>query len=76
MSDLLHDPPEKSCRPTFDPHDKPLAALVLDGYLRREQLAQMFGLSPRTIARWDRIGLPRVCVGRTILYNMQSVASG
>jgi predicted DNA-binding transcriptional regulator AlpA len=75
MSDLLHDPPEKSCTPNSDQHDKPLAALVLDGFLRREQLAQLFGLSPRTIDRWEalRIGPPRVCVGRTILYNIESV---
>lgn len=58
-----------------DPQDKPVTRLVLEGYLRREELAEQFGLSPRTIDRWEalRKGPPRVCVGRTILYNIQSV---
>jgi predicted DNA-binding transcriptional regulator AlpA len=75
MSDLLHEPPHESSTLNSDPQERPLAALVLDGFLRREQLAQLFGLSPRTIDRWEalRIGPPRVCVGRTILYNIQSV---
>lgn len=75
MSDLLHEPPKESCTLNPDPNDRRLAELVLDGYIRREQLAQMFGLSSRTIGRWEalRIGPPRVCIGRTILYNMQSV---
>jgi len=45
-----------------------LPKLVLDGFLRRQELAQQLGLSPRTIDRWEalRKGPPRVCVGRTI----------
>jgi predicted DNA-binding transcriptional regulator AlpA len=49
--------------------------LILNGYLRREELARQFGLSTRTIDRWEalRIGPPRVHIGRTILYNVESV---
>jgi len=49
--------------------------LLLDGYLRREELAQQLGVSPRTIDRWQtaRCGPPRVAIGRTILYNLESV---
>ena len=67
-------PPEPST-PNSDPQDKPIARLVLEGYLRREELAEQFGLSPRTIDRWEalRKGPPRVCVGRTILYRIDAV---
>ncbi len=48
---------------------------ILDGFLRREELAKELGCSARTIDRWHalREGPPRVQVGRTILYNIQSV---
>lgn len=48
---------------------------VLDGYLRREQLASELGISPRTIDRWHllRQGPPRVQIGRTILYEVAAV---
>jgi predicted DNA-binding transcriptional regulator AlpA len=48
---------------------------VLQGYLRREELAQQLGRSTRTIDRWEalRQGPPRITVGRTILYNIESV---
>lgn len=48
--------------------------LVLDGFLRRKDLAKQLGVSPRTIDRWEalRQGPPRVRVGRTILYSIQS----
>ena len=65
------------------PFDDPSSSLpqiaavpvVLQGYLRREELAQQFGLSTRTIDRWEarRQGPPRITVGRTILYNIESV---
>jgi predicted DNA-binding transcriptional regulator AlpA len=75
MSDLLHDPSHEPCTLNSDPQERSPAALVLDDFLRREQLAKLFGLSPRTIDRWEalRIGPPRVCIGRTILYNVQAV---
>jgi predicted DNA-binding transcriptional regulator AlpA len=49
--------------------------LLLDGYLRREELAQQLGVSARTIDRWQmlRCGPPRVAIGRTILFNLDSV---
>lgn len=49
--------------------------VVLQGYLRREELAEQFGLSTRTIDRWEalRQGPPRITVGRTILYNIDTV---
>lgn len=50
-------------------------SLVLQGFLRREELAKELGCSPRTIDRWQalRKGPPRVYVGRTILYHVESV---
>ena len=65
--------PQEPCIPPSD--SQPLAKLVLEGYLRREELAQQLCLSPRTIDRWEalRIGPPRISVGRTILYNIPSV---
>jgi predicted DNA-binding transcriptional regulator AlpA len=49
--------------------------LLLDGYLRREELAHQLCVSARTIDRWQtlRCGPPRVTIGRTILYNLDSV---
>src|ERR1022692_1849033 len=75
MSDPLLDPPQVPCAPISDPQVKPLVPLVLEGFLSREELAQQLGLSLRTIDRWEaqRKGPPRVCVGRTILYNIDSV---
>jgi hypothetical protein len=51
------------------------STLVLDGFLRRGQLAQQLGCSTRKLDRMHalREGPPRVCVGRTILYNIESV---
>jgi predicted DNA-binding transcriptional regulator AlpA len=75
MSELQQNPPQEPNTPLYNPQDKPVARLVLEGYLRREELAEQFGLSPRTIDRWEalRKGPPRVSIGRTILYNIQSV---
>lgn len=75
MSELQQTSLQEPSTPCSDPQVKPLAPLILEGFLRREELAEQFGLSPRTIDRWEalRIGPPRVSVGRTILYNMQSV---
>src|SRR5580692_3957667 len=49
--------------------------LLLDGYLRRDELAEQLRVSSRTIDRWQtsRCGPPRVAIGRTILYNRESV---
>jgi len=50
-------------------------SIVLDGFLRREELARQLGVSSRTIDRWQslRVGPPRLRCGRTILYNTESV---
>lgn len=75
MPDGLNQALQESCPPFPDPQDKLPTRLVLEGFLRREELAQQLGLSPRTIDRWEslRQGPPRVSVGRTILYSIQSV---
>lgn len=53
----------------------PSKQILLEGYLRRRELAQQLGVSPRTIDRWHslRNGPPRIAIGRTILYNLNSV---
>jgi predicted DNA-binding transcriptional regulator AlpA len=75
MPDPLSGPPQELCEPLSDPQVKPLTSLVLEGYLRREELAQQLGVSARTIDRWQmlRCGPPRVAIGRTILYNLDSI---
>jgi predicted DNA-binding transcriptional regulator AlpA len=65
----------------YTPHPEsqqdPLPKLILEGFLRREELAQQLGVSPRTIDRWEalRKGPPRVRCGRTILFSVVSVRS-
>jgi predicted DNA-binding transcriptional regulator AlpA len=51
------------------------SAQILDGFLRREDLAKQLGFSVRKLDRLYalREGPPRVCVGRTILYSIESV---
>ena len=76
MLRLLHNLPQEPTTHITGTQEKSVAnKLVLEGFLRREELAEQFGLSPRTIDRWEalRKGPPRVCVGRTILYNVDSV---
>jgi predicted DNA-binding transcriptional regulator AlpA len=76
MLRLLNTTSQKTpYNPIPESQQDPLPKLILDGFLRREELAQQLGLSPRTIDRWEalRKGPPRVCVGRTILYSVDSV---
>jgi predicted DNA-binding transcriptional regulator AlpA len=75
MSQLLQPEPQEPNPLLSDSLVQPVARLVLEGFLRREELARQLGLSPRTIDRWEalRKGPPRVSIGRTILYNIQSV---
>ena len=75
MLEQLHELPQVSCLPPSNPQNQIPTPLVLDGYLRREELTQQFGLSPRTIDGVEalRKGPPRVCIGRTILYKVESV---
>ena len=44
-------------------------------YVTPERLAQLLGCSPRTVARWDaeRIGPPRIKVGKTVLYDLEKL---
>ena len=76
MSELQQTWPQESSTLSPTPQGGHSASTpVLDGYLRREELARQLGLSPRTIDRWEslRIGPPRVSIGRTILYKAESV---
>jgi predicted DNA-binding transcriptional regulator AlpA len=74
MLKLLNDAPG-DVLPSHSDGELKTPSTLLQGFLRREELAQQLGLSPRTIDRWQalRKGPPRVCVGRTILYNVESV---
>ncbi len=68
-------PPQKVSTSPLDVPEIRNPSLVLEGFLRREELAKQLGRSPRTLDRWDalRIGPPRVHLGRTILYCVASV---
>ncbi|MBK1668323.1 hypothetical protein CKO28_09780 [Rhodovibrio sodomensis] len=48
---------------------------VLAEYFTKAQLAEFLGTSPRTLDRWERqrIGPPRIKVGKLILYRRQAV---
>ena len=52
-----------------------VATKLLEGYLSRDELAKEIRRSPRTIDRWHtmREGPPRVRMGRTIFYKVDSV---
>lgn len=60
------DPGTHSCQSGF-----------LAGFLTPSQLAQQFGISTRTLQRWEalRIGPPRIVVQRKVLYSTQSFLS-
>jgi hypothetical protein len=49
--------------------------LILAEFLTREELAAELGRNPRTLDRWDVLGVgpPRTLVGRKILYRRASV---
>ena len=48
---------------------------ILSEFLTREELAAELGRNPRTLYRWDVLGIgpPRTLVGRKILYRRASV---
>jgi predicted DNA-binding transcriptional regulator AlpA len=72
MQNAQRQEPSASLLGPKDPTD---GRLGLDGYLRRDELAQHLGVSVRTIDRWhfDGEGPPRIVVVRTILYSVDSV---
>ena len=49
---------------------------TLDGYFTPQQLATKLGVVPRTLYRWhlQRIGPPRISIGRQIFFREQSVS--
>lgn len=49
--------------------------MILEGYLKPQQLAQQLDISVRTLYRWNvrRIGPPRVVIARQIFYRHASV---
>lgn len=59
-----------------DPKPTDKIPTCLAELLTPEELANAFGLSGRTIARWHqyRIGPPRVVIGRKIYYRPESVS--
>lgn len=76
MSNPLQGPPQEPCAPSPDSQTNPYALALLANFMRRDELAEALNVSPRTLDRWEslRKGPPRVTVGRTILYNINSVA--
>lgn len=48
---------------------------ILEGHLSKSQLAEQLGRSVRALDRWERqrIGPPRIKVGKLILYRVESV---
>jgi hypothetical protein len=52
-----------------------LGVNILEGYITREELAEMLGRDVRTIERWEheRLGPPRTKVGSLIRYRVEAV---
>ena len=48
---------------------------LLDGYMTPAEVAAQLGITPRTLERWhnQRVGPPRVRLGRKVLYRHQAV---
>ena len=58
------------------PNRSEAAPSLLGGeFIAPDDLAQELNVSPRTLHRWHtlRMGPPRVCIGRTILYRRAAV---
>ena len=72
----LNDLPQEPCKTNSDTQGKPPSTpLILEGYIRRAELARMLDVTERTVYRWEllRIGPPRVVVGSLILYKIASL---
>ena len=76
MTDLRHNTSPSVCPPISQLQNNPSAGVPFANFLRRDELAEALKVSPRTLDRWEslRMGPPRVTVGRTVLYNVDSVA--
>jgi hypothetical protein len=50
-------------------------ARILSEFLTKEELAAELRRNPRTLDRWDALGIgpPRTCFGRTVLYRRATV---
>jgi hypothetical protein len=50
-------------------------ASILEGFLRREALAKMFGVTTRTLNNWTYCpdGIPYVRIGQRVYYRMEDV---
>jgi hypothetical protein len=48
---------------------------ILREFFTKEELAAELRRNPRTLDRWDALGIgpPRTCFGRTVLYQRKSV---
>jgi hypothetical protein len=48
---------------------------ILSEFLTKEELAAELAVNPRTLDRWDVLGIgpPRTCVGRKVLYRRMSL---
>ncbi len=59
----------------LQPPQGALQRVLLENYMTTEELAVELGNSPRTINRWHvrRIGPPRICIGRMVLYRRDAV---
>ena len=73
----LNHPPRESCNKinSVTQGHPTSAPLILEGYIRRAELARMLNVTERTVYRWEllRIGPPRVVVGALILYRLDSI---
>ena len=56
---------------------QPPHAHLLEGYDTEAECARGINKSPRTLQRWDRLGIgpPRTLIGKTIMYRREAVAA-
>jgi len=44
-------------------------------YMRQQQLAGILGVSARTLARWNSLGIgpPKIAIGKTVLFDLEKL---
>jgi hypothetical protein len=44
-------------------------------YVRQQQLAAILGVSARTLARWNALGIgpPKITIGKTVLFDLEKL---